>query len=182
LISGEQVDSSKNLMTIVDTSTVWTEIAVSETDLPQIRQATNARIIISSDPSRVYDARLLNVGAAVDPRNRTIPVTFSVANPDRSLKLEMTVEARIPAGRAGKTIVVPAAAVLSEQGISSVFVETEPGVFRRRVVTPGQRTGSNVAILSGLAAGEKVVSVGAQSLNSEALKSLIPVDDEGDKH
>ena len=93
----------------------------------------------------------------------------------------MAVEAHIPAGPPQKTIVVPASAILSEQGVSSVFVETEPGVFQRRLVTSGERKGSNVAIVSGLAAGEKVVSIGAQSLNSEALKSLIPADDEGGK-
>ena len=47
--------------------------------------------------------------------------------------------------------------------------------------TAGQRKGENVAIAAGVASGERVVSVGAQSLNSEALKSLIPADDEGGK-
>ena len=51
----------------------------------------------------------------------------------------------------------------------------------RRTVTPGPGKGANVAIVAGLVAGEKVVSAGAQSLNSEALKSLIPADEEGGK-
>ena len=76
---------------------------------------------------------------------------------------------------------MPAAAILAEQGISSVFVEIEAGVFQRRVVTLGHRKGASVAIVSGLGPDEKAVSVGAQSLNSEALKSLIPIDDEGGK-
>jgi membrane fusion protein, heavy metal efflux system len=180
LITGEQVDPSKSLMTIVDTSTVWAEIAVHESDLTPIRGASSAEIVIPSDPSRPYVGRLVNVGVAVDPQNRTVPVTFAVANAERNLKIEMAVEARIPKGARRKEIVAPVTAVLSEQGISSVFVETQPGVFQRRRVTPGQRTGGDVTIVDGLAAGEKVVSVGAQSLNSEALKSLIPVD-EGDK-
>ena len=93
----------------------------------------------------------------------------------------MAIEARIPTGPGQKTIVVPAAAILSEQGISSVFVEIQPGVFQRRVVTLGHRKGAYVAIVSGLRPDEKAVSVGAQSLNSEALKSLIPADEEGGK-
>ena len=181
LVPGEQVEPSKSLMTILDTSTVWAEIAVHESDLAAIRHATNSSIVIPSDPSRTYAGRLVTIGIAVDPQNRTIPVTFAVANPDRNLKIEMAVEAHIPAGPLQKTIVVPASAILSEQGISSVFVEMEPGVFQRRLVTSGERKGSNVAIVSGLAAGDKVVSIGAQSLNSEALRSLIPADDEGGK-
>jgi cobalt-zinc-cadmium efflux system membrane fusion protein len=122
----------------------------------------------------------VNVGIAVDPQNRTIPVTFTVPNPDQTLKIEMAIEARMPTGPPQKTLLVPSKAILSEQGISSVFVETQPGVFQRRVVTLGPKSGGNIAIVSGLSAGEKVVSVGAQSLNSEALKSLIPANDEGD--
>src|SRR5262249_36182454 len=128
-----------------------------------------------------YLGRLVNVGITVDAQNRTLPVTFSVANSDQNLKIEMAIEARIPTGTPRKTIVVPAGTILSEQGISSIFVETQPGVFQRRVVTPGTQRDGKVAILEGFSAGEKVVSVGAQSLNSEALKSLIPADEEGGK-
>jgi multidrug efflux pump subunit AcrA (membrane-fusion protein) len=145
-----------------------------------MRRASTAEIVIPSNPSRLYGGRLVNVGIAVDPQNRTIPVTFALPNSDQTLKIETAIEAHIPTGTPQKTLVVPASAILSEQGISSVFVETQPGVFQRRVVTTGTRTGSSVAIV-GLSAGEKVVSVGAQSLNSEALKSLIPADEEGGK-
>jgi len=181
LIPGAQVETSKSLMTIVDTSTVWAEVAVHESDLTLIRRASTAEIVIPSDPSRSYRGRLVNIGITVDAQNRTIPVRFAVPNSDQNLKIEMAIEARIPTGSPQKTIVIPAAAILFDQGISSVFVEAQPGVFQRRVVTPGLRRGGNVAIVAGLSAGEKVVSVGAQSLNSEALKSLIPADEEGGK-
>jgi cobalt-zinc-cadmium efflux system membrane fusion protein len=181
LIPGEQVEPSKSLMTVVDTTTVWAEVAVHETDLTKIRRAATAEIVIPSDPSRRYHGRLVNVGIAVDPQNRTIPVTFTVPNTDQTLKIEMAIEARIPTGPPQKTLLVPAAAILSEQGISSVFVETQPGIFQRRAVMLGAKNGGSMAIVRGLSAGEKVVSVGAQSLNSEALKSLIPADEEGGK-
>jgi cobalt-zinc-cadmium efflux system membrane fusion protein len=181
LVGGQQVDPSKDLMTIVDTTAVWAELAVRESDLPQIRHASAAEIVVPSDPNRVHSGTLVNVGVVVDSQNRTVPITFAVSNPDRSLKLDMLIEGRIPVGRSQKTIVVPASAVLSEQGISSVFVETGPDVFRRRIVTAGQRHGANIVIVSGLEANEKVVSVGAQSLNSETLKNLIPRDEEEGK-
>jgi len=181
LIAGEQVDPSKSLLKVVDTSSVWAELAVHESDLAQIRRSTTAEIAVASDPSRIYTGRLVNVGVALDPQNRTLPVTFEIPNPDRSLKLEMAVEGRVPAGPPQKTITVPASAVLSEQGVSSVFVEASAGVFQRRIVMAGQRRGDKITIVSGLQANEKVVATGAQSLNSEALKNLIPKDDEGGK-
>jgi len=181
LVGGQQVDPAKSLLTIVDTSTLWIELAVPESNLPQIRRTASAEISAPSNPGRIYTGRLVNVGATVDPQNRTVPVIFSVANGDKSLRLDMYVEGRIATGPPQKTTIVPASAVVSEQGISSVFVETEPGVFRRRIITAGARQGGNIVILSGLKPGEKVVSLGAQALNSETLKSLIPAGEEGEK-
>jgi cobalt-zinc-cadmium efflux system membrane fusion protein len=181
LVGGQQVDPSKSLLTIVDTGTLWVQLNVPEYNLPQIRRAASAEISAPSNSDRIYSGRLVNVGATVDPQNRTVPVTFSVTNRDKSLKLDMYVEGRIPTGPPQKTVIVPASALVSEQGISSVFVETEPGVFRRRIVMPGTRQAGNIVILSGLKPGEKVVSLGAQSLNSETLKTLIPAGEEGER-
>jgi len=181
LIGGQQVDPSKDLMTIVDTSAVWAELAVRESDLAQIRRAVTGDIVVPSDPERIHPGRVVNVGVVVDPQNRTVPVTFAVSNPDHSLKLDMFVEGRIPVGRAQKNVVVPVSGVLSEQGVSSVFVETAANTFRRRIVMLGQRHGGKVVIVSGLEPGEKVVSVAAQALNSETLKNLIPQDEEEGK-
>ncbi len=181
LVAGQQVEPSKSLMTIVDTATVWAELAVHESDLSEVHRAVTADIVVPSDPNRVYKGRIVNTGVALDPQNRTLPVTFAIPNAERRLKLEMFVEGHIPVGSAQKTVLVPASALLSEQGVSSVFVETSTGVFQRRVVMAGQRHGRNIAIVSGLQFNEKVVSVGAQSLNSETLKNLIPSDEEGGK-
>jgi len=106
-------------------------------------------------------------------------MTFALPNTDRSLKLDMFVEGHIPTGPSQKTVVIPASAVLMDQSVASVFVKTHPGVFRRRIVMLGQHTGTNVAILRGVQPDEEVVATGAQVLNSETLKSLIPKDEEG---
>ena len=49
----------------------------------------------------------------------------------------------------------------------SVFVETAPGTFRRREVTINYDEGDDVLVLSGLSAGERVVTSGAILLNDD---------------
>jgi cobalt-zinc-cadmium efflux system membrane fusion protein len=56
---------------------------------------------------------------------------------------------------------VPAEAVVSDGLTAVVFVESEPGVFRRREVTAGRRTAGKVELLSGVRPGERVVVRGA---------------------
>lgn len=172
---GQQIDSAKPLLTIVDLSRIWVEAAVYETQLPAVRRARRAEITTPANPGRIYRGQLVTISGVVDPLNRTITVIFAVDNPDAGLKIGMTTEARIPTGPGAAALVIPASAVLSEADQQIVYVESEPGVFRRRVITTGERSGGDIAVTAGLSAGEKVVSVGAESLRSEALKSQIPV-------
>lgn len=55
---------------------------------------------------------------------------------------------------------VPASSVLDESGSAVVYVQVASDIFQRRLVEVGARDGNQLAILSGLAAGERVVSQG----------------------
>jgi len=177
---GQQVDSNKRLLTIADLNTVWVEAAVHERDLPKVVAAKEAEIVIPSSGERALTGRLVTVGNLVDPQNRTVPMIFAVENTSKTLKIGMYVEVHIPAGAPARALLVPASAVLSDQNGDSVYVQTQPGVYRLRAVRLGARKGDLVAIASGLQGGEKVVSVGAESLLSESRKAEIPVDTDSD--
>jgi len=177
---GQQVDANKRLLTIADLSTVWVEAAVHERDLPKVAAAKEAEIVIPSSGEKALTGRLVTVGNLVDPQNRTIPMIFAVENPAKTLKIGMYIEAHIPTGVPTKALLVPASAVLSDQNGDSVYVQIQPGVYRLRTVRLGARKGDLVAIASGLQRGEKVVSVGAESLLSESRKAEIPVDTDSD--
>jgi cobalt-zinc-cadmium efflux system membrane fusion protein len=178
--SGEHVDPTKTLWTIADLRTVWVEAAVHEPDLVRIAAAKDAQIVIPGTPTS-FLGTLVAIGSLVDPQNRTAPVVFSIDNRQALLRLEMFIDVRIPAGPPVRALVIPSSAVLSEGGASSVYVEISPGVYRRQVVTLGDRPGDVIAVIGGLKTGEKVVSVGTQVLRSESLKSEIPAEGD-DKH
>lgn len=177
---GQQVDANKRLLTIADLSTVWVEAAVHERDLPRVGAAKEAEIVIPSSGEKSLTGRLVTVGNLVDPQNRTVPMIFAVENTAKTLKIGMYVEAHIRTGAPAKALLVPASAVLSDQNGDFVYVQIEPGVYRLRTVRLGARKDDLVAIASGLQAGEKVVSVGAESLLSESRKAEIPVDADSD--
>ncbi len=175
---GQQVEPAKSLLTIADMSRVWVEAAVHERDLARVRSVRTAEIEIPGSGEQPFVGRLVTIGNLVDPLNRTVPVVFSVENRGTDLKIEMFVEAHIPTGPPAKELVIPSSAVLSEEGSYSVYVETEPGVFRRKAVKLGQRKDTRVVVTSGLEKGEKVVTIGAQALRSESLRGEIPVESE----
>lgn len=178
---GQQVEPAKSLLTVADLSTVWVEAAVHERDLAQVRGARVAEIVIPASAERPFRGKLVTTGNLVDPQNRTVPVIFSVENRGAVLKVEMFVEAHIPVGPPAKALLIPSTAVVSEQGAYSVYVETEPGVYRRKIVQLGQHKDGMVVVTAGLGKGERVVSVGAQTLRSESLKGEIPAEEEEKK-
>jgi membrane fusion protein, heavy metal efflux system len=174
---GQQVEPSKNLFTIADLRAVWVEAAVPERDLASIRAARDAEIAVPGSPGSLT-AKLVTIGNLVDPQNRTVQVIFDVDNRAGVLKIEMFVEARIPTGPRSTALMIPASAVLVEAGSSYVFLESEPGVYVRRVVTLGGRKDDAIVVTSGLTKGDKVVTVGTGVLRSASLKSEIPVDED----
>jgi cobalt-zinc-cadmium efflux system membrane fusion protein len=180
---GQQIDPSKNLLTIADLRTVWVEAAVHEQDLPRIGAARTAEIAIPGSAATALTGTLITIGSLIDPQNRTAPVIFSVDNRASALRIDMFVEAHIPAGPRSTVLIIPASAVLAEGTASSVYVESQPGVYLRKAIGLGDRSGDEFVVVSGLKKGDKVVTVGAGALRSESMKSDIPAeaDDKADK-
>jgi len=84
-----------------------------------------------------------------------------------------------PARSFGSLVSVPRGALLRHDGRAWVFVETEPGHYVRREVALDQPAEGSWLLRGGVRVGERVVSIGGQSLLSEELKSVIHVGEEG---
>lgn len=176
ITAGQQTDPSKSLLTVVDLSSLWVDVAVQEGDLQALRHASTAAIHTRANPGREYRATLITIGNVVDPGNRTVTATFALPNPDGSLKIGMYAEAEIAAGAPARVVTIPSTAIITEENQSLVFIEIGQGAFTPRTVIPGNHIGNRTIIQSGLQAGAKVVSHGSQSLRGEVSKALIPVE------
>lgn len=96
----------------------------------------------------------------IDPERQTVPIRIRVKNAAHDLRPNEFVEAVFaPAG--SQVMLVPTEAVVSDGAVSVVFVETEPGVLKRRPVKVGRQGKEKTEIVSGLAPGERVVVRGA---------------------
>ena len=71
-------------------------------------------------------------------------------------------------------ISVPVSALIEEQGVYSVFVRVHEEAYKKVPVTLGADNGSEVQILSGLNAGDEVVTVGAYQIKLASASNAIP--------
>ena len=117
--------------------------------------------------------RLLSVGRLADEGSTLIPVTFEFDNRN-DIPQGAIVEAYLIGEPVHDALVVPVTAITEAQGIYYVYVQLDEECYQRREVTLGARDGSNVQLLSGIEAGDRVVTRGAVSVKMAAASGAIP--------
>lgn len=173
---GEMASPTDTLFTVADLSRVWIELNVFERDLARVRVGQTVGVTVTAYDGRTFPGRIVYLGAVLDPANRTVPARVEIPNGDRALKPGMFASASIQVGEGGAPVVVVSKDAVQEvDGKSVVFVPGgKPGEFRTVAVQVGEPVGNNrVTILSGLAAGSRVVVAGAFALRSELARSEI---------
>jgi cobalt-zinc-cadmium efflux system membrane fusion protein len=155
--AGVTFSGSATAFTVADLTSVWVICDVYENDIPKLALGQEARIKINAYPDRVITGRISDIGPVLDPSLRTAKVRIEVPNPG-ILKLGMFVTATFQSLKKQRFALVPAPAVLHLRDREWVYVPAPDNHFRRVEVKAGQIIGDKQAILSGIEAGQQVVS------------------------
>ena len=125
----------------------------------------DARVAIKLDDGSTYaqEAVLRFSGVQVNPATGAVTLRAVVPNPDGLLMPGMYVRAVLEAGVNEQTLLAPQQAVTRDPaGNPSVLVVTPEDKVERRRIATGAAVGNRWEVLSGLAAGERVLVDGAQ--------------------
>ncbi|MED6335889.1 MAG: efflux RND transporter periplasmic adaptor subunit [Planctomycetota bacterium] len=166
-VRGEHVDATATVYRVLDLSSVWLTLHVSEFDLSELPEAPGALLELAASPERTFDVleelggRLVHIGREVDPATRTVPVRFELSNPDGILRAGMFADVFLPPASAVEAPALPRSAVVTDRGQAVAFVLLDGETFERRVLELGIRDGEWIEVRSGVAPGERVVSSGA---------------------
>jgi len=158
-------DTSAPVMTIADLSTVFMAADVPENQIRFIRPGEQVEIALGAYPGETFKGQVKRVGDTEDPQTRTIKVRAELQNPAGRLRPEMFGEIRHQQGFR-EAPVVPAGAIVQGDQRNIVYREKSPGVFEIVEVTFGKRAGDHVPLLSGIKAGDRIVTDGAMLLRN----------------
>jgi len=100
----------------------------------------------------------------IDEKTGTVLVRAEFSNPDKLLLPGQFVTVVIERKEAKDAVVVPQAAVLTDQGGQYVLLVSDEDKVEVRRIETGQRFGPNWAVDEGLKAGERIVLYGAQKV------------------
>ena len=162
-VVGQAVEPTTPLLKLVDTSMLIAQGAAPEDVLHELRVGQPVRVTVAAYPGKRFEGRLTFIHPQIDPERRVAHVWAEIPNPAGELKEDMFAQLSVVVGGGPKTLVVPAAALMSEGGIEFVFTETAAG-FQRAPVAVGARNDQYVEIKQGLSTGAKVVTDGKRQV------------------
>jgi HlyD family secretion protein len=159
---GDRAWSGAAIAELPDLSSVKMTLRVDEADRARLVVGGAVRVRVDAVPDRELDGRIAEISLIATPDFTTFPparnfdVSVSLTGTDPRLRSGMSATARIELDRIEKTLIVPASAVVEENGSHHVFVASGESA-ERRAVKVLRRGRERVALESGVAAGEHVM-------------------------
>ena len=176
---GQYVSPGTALVTLTQLDPIFADFPVAEQALDKVKTGLAVEIKVDAFKGKVFSGKIVSIDARVNAETRNVTVRAQIANADLSLLPGMFANVDVLAGdpvnvttlpRTGVTfslygdsiyVVKPAPPPAGEaQAAPSAPQADAPLVVERRFVRSGDARGDRVAILDGLAVGERVVTQG----------------------
>lgn len=173
IVEGATPQEGQKLLTVESTEKVKVEITVSKYDLDKIAVGQSAKITIAG---KEYEGKVTKInrmattnasGAAV------VGAEVGIENPDQSIFLGVEAKVEVHMATATGVVTVPVEAVNTDREGDFVFV-AEEGVVKKKRVTTGISSDTDIEIQEGLAEGEEVIMTTGQELEEGMPVTVLP--------
>ena len=165
---GDIVPNQTRMFTIGDISQLVVRVPISELDVTALGENDAVNVRLDALPGTTVTGRVRRIFPAADSTTRLVPVEIALTGsearevrPGFLARVELRLQPRVG------VLVVPSTTLIEQSGGTAVFT-VEGGRAVRRSVRRGEYYGDRVEVLSGLAAGDTVVTTGAATLRDGA--------------
>ena len=173
---GQYLTGGDPVVPLQSLNPVYVNFGIPQQQAGEVRAGSKVHIRIGELGAREFSGRVSAVNAVVDQTTRNIQVQATLANPGGVLRAGMFVQAQLHLGASQAVVALPASAINYAPYGDSVFIVSDlkdatgqryRGVHQQVVKLGGAR-GDQIAVLSGLNAGEEVVTSGVFKLRNGA--------------
>lgn len=166
---GEQAETAP-LFTVADLSTVWVELSLFPRDRGRVQLGQDVRVE-AAEGGLSGEGKIVFVSPLGSGASQTIAARVLLDNAQGQWAPGLYVRAEVSVGSTQVALAVPVVALQElDEGGASVFVDEAQGLLPRPV-RAGRSDGRHVEILSGIAAGARVVGEGSFVLKAEQGKA-----------
>jgi len=172
---GQYLTGGAAIVPLQSLDPIYVNFSVPQQDVGQLRPGVEVRVT-AEGIARPFEGRITAVDSVVDEATRNVQAQATLPNREGRLRPGMFVQAEVLVGTSSAVVAVPTSAIAYAPYGDSVFVvgdvkgpkgETYRGVRQQFVKVGGER-GDQVAVVSGLQAGEEVVTSGVFKLRNGA--------------
>ncbi|MBY0568946.1 MAG: efflux RND transporter periplasmic adaptor subunit [Hyphomonadaceae bacterium] len=163
---GQYMRPGEQIGTLDDISEIKLDFDVPETQIARLAQGVEIVANTAAYPDRTFNGTIADIDSRVDPTTRTVRVRAILPNTDEALRpgMLLTVEVR---SNPRQGLAIPEMAILDQADGAYVYrvVAREGGQAVELVrISTGQRSDGMAEVLSGLEAGNQVITEGVQSV------------------
>lgn len=164
---GDYIAVGQPLVTIVNINNLTLEYKVPENYLAQLQRGQKVQIKTNAYPKRNFVGTVSFISPTVDEDTRTIMLQATIPNDDHLLRPGLFVQLSQQLGAVKQILVIPEECLIPTIDGDRVFTVVAGKAVSKPVKT-GLRNGRWVQVISGINAGDAVVSAGQQKLKDGA--------------
>jgi Cu(I)/Ag(I) efflux system membrane fusion protein len=165
---GMFVTPASNVMSIADFDRVWILAEVFERQAGWVAAGQPAEVELDYIPGRKWQGTVDYVYPELDATTRTLKVRIRFDNESEMLRPNMFARVTLLGAERAPVVHVPREALIRGGESDRVVLSLGEGRFRSQVVETGMESGDRVEILSGISAGDLIVTSGQFMIDSES--------------
>lgn len=169
---GDYLKDGADIVALEDTSSMYVDFSLPERFATRLKPRQSVEVGIDSLPGERFTAVVLALEPQITADGRAIAARATVPNADARLRPGMFARVRVVLAERPGAVLVPEEALVPQAGKNLLIkvVDGPQGPASQRVeVRTGLRRDGQVEIMSGLVAGERVVTAGqARLLRADA--------------
>jgi HlyD family secretion protein len=165
LFAGEMANAGQPIVTVMDVSTLIAKVHLSPDQAAALKVGDGAAVNIPGEEAPVK-GRVSLISPELDNGSTTLEVWVAIPNKDGKLRVGTSVHVAVSSRSIPNALSIPNEALIATKaGDSAVMVIGPDGVANQKAVKTGITDGHDTQILSGIAAGDKVVTKGAYGMD-----------------
>lgn len=173
---GQYLEGGAAVVPLQAAAPIYVNFSVPQQDAGGLKAGDEVRVVKEGTSEAIEVGKINAVNSLIDADTRNVEAQAVFTNTSGALRPGMFVEVAIILGQSDKVIALPVSAVSYAPYGNSVFIVEDmdgpdgkkyKGV-RQQIVKLGDARGDQVAVISGVSAGQEVVSSGVFKLRSGA--------------
>ncbi|MPQ33219.1 efflux RND transporter periplasmic adaptor subunit [Clostridium estertheticum] len=161
---GEVVSSAVSAFTIIDASSLRSEVAMTDKDVIKVKVNQKIPVQISSMNNKIVQGIVDTISPSADAKTQLYTVKVKIENPSNLLKPGMIVRVEFPDVVKTDISVVPNGAIFTENSVQYVYIVDATRLKKKQVVVGISNT-LQTEIVSGIKLGDQVITEGQSFLN-----------------